>query len=135
LGITVLAALVSVGLAVNPPDLSVLPAEFRGVVLYPDGATPVDGLAVRVWDAENEKVIFKTRTDKNGVFQIPELKEGEHYVMVGGVRIDMRLLTARAGINPQPHALVVVVPKRAPMIPILVPASAAAATFPKIMSP
>jgi len=107
--ISVVLVLVGVGFAATGPDLSVLPADITGVVLYPDGETSVDGLRVRVWDAETEEVIFKTRTDKNGQFVIPELPEGSHYVTVGSVRIDMRLLTARAGITPQAHGLVIVV--------------------------
>jgi hypothetical protein len=132
------AALAFGAYAAKAPDMSVLPAEFRGVVLYPDGKTPVDGVPVRVWDSATEKVIYRTRTDETGVFQLPELKEGDHYITVGSVRIDMRLLTARAGVNPQPHGLVIVVPKRvspaAILLPI-VPTTAAAATLPQVMSP
>jgi len=118
-----------------PPDLSVLPAEVRGVVLMPDGITPVDRLRVRVWDADKEEIIFKTRTDKSGVFNVPRMDQGNHYVTVGPVRIDMRVLTARAGVAPQPHGIVVVVPKRMPMIPALIPGAAAAAAVPQVMSP
>jgi hypothetical protein len=114
--------------------MSVLPAEFRGVILSSDGQTPLEGMTVRVWDAQNEKVIYRTQTDKNGEFAIPELKEGDRYITAGSVRIDMRLLTARAGINPQPHGIVIVVPHRATVLPVLVP-TAATAAIPKIMSP
>jgi hypothetical protein len=134
------AALCVTANAARMPDISVLPAEFRGVVLYPDGETPAEGLPVRVWDAQSEKVIYKTQTDANGVFVIPELPEGERYFTVGSVRVDMRLLTARAGVVPQAHGLVIVVPNRLPILPILVPtipAAAAAAIVPQplIMSP
>lgn len=125
----------SVSMAATPPDLSVLPAEFRGIVLYPDGKTPVEGLPVRVWDAQAEKIVYRTQTDDNGVFAIPEMTEGDHYVLVGSVRIDMRLLTARAGIVPQPHGLVVVVPRVLPIAPILIPTTVAGAALPRIMSP
>jgi hypothetical protein len=116
------------------PDLSVLPAKVRGVVLLPDGETPVGGLQVRLWNAETEEVIFKSRTDKDGVFEVPKMTEGSHYVTVGPVRIDMRILTARAGVTPQPHGLVVVIPKRLPMMPVLIP-GATAMTLPRVMSP
>ena len=129
-----LASMTSLVAAVSP-DLSVLPGEFSGVVMYPDGRTPVEGLAVRVWDAQTEKIVFRTRTDKDGAFGIPELPEGDRYVTVGSVRIDMKLLTARAGITPQPHGLVIVLPKRMPLAPILIPSTATAAALPKIMSP
>ena len=76
LTMAVVMALSAVVIAEDAPDLSVLPAKFRGVVLYPDGSTPVDRMAVRVWNADSEEVVFKTRTDKSGVFEIPELSEG-----------------------------------------------------------
>lgn len=116
------------------PDLSVLPARVRGVVLLPDGETPVSGLQVRLWNAESEEVIFRSRTNKDGVFEVPKMTEGSHYVTVGPVRIDMRILTARAGVTPQPHGLVVVVPKRLPMMPVLIPGATAMA-LPRVMSP
>ena len=116
------------------PDLSVLPAKVRGVVLLPDGETPVSKLQVRLWNAETEEVVFKTRTNTDGVFEVPKLTEGSHYVTVGPVRIDMRILTARAGVTPQPHGLVIVVPKRLPMMPVLIPGATALA-LPRIMSP
>ncbi len=117
-----------------PPDLSVLPARVRGVVLLPDGETAVSGLRVRLWNAESEKVIFRSRTNKDGVFEVPKMTEGSHYVTVGPVRIDMRILTARAGVTPQPHGLVIVVPKRLPMMPVLIPGATAMA-LPQVMSP
>jgi hypothetical protein len=46
----------------------------------------------------------------------------------------MRVLTARAGVTPQPHGLVVVIPKRMPVMPILAP-GAVATTLPLVMSP
>ncbi len=116
------------------PDLSVLPARVRGVVLLPDGETPVNGLQVRLWNADSEEVIFKTRTNKDGVFEVPKMTEGSHYVTVGPVRIDMRILTARAGVTPQPHGLVLVIPKRLPMMPVLIPGATAMA-LPRVMSP
>jgi hypothetical protein len=116
------------------PDLSVLPARVRGVVLLPDGETPVSRLQVRLWNADTEEVVFKTRTNTDGVFEVPKLSEGSHYVTVGPVRIDMRILTARAGVTPQPHGLVVVVPKRLPMMPVLIPGATALA-LPRVMSP
>lgn len=118
----------------NTPDLSVLPSTFRGVMLYPDGKTPVERVRVTVWNADTEHVVFKTRTGRDGVFEIPLLQEGNHYVTAGPVRIDMRLLRARGGVSPQTHGLVVVVPKRMPVAHILVP-SAVAGFIPRIMSP
>jgi hypothetical protein len=129
-----LVALVCGVVNAAPPDLSVLPAKVRGIVLLPDGETPVSRLQVRLWNAETEEVVFKTRTSKDGVFEVPKLTKGSHYVTVGPVRIDMRILTARAGVTPQPHGLVIVIPKRLPMMPVLMP-GATALTLPRIMSP
>jgi hypothetical protein len=132
-GILFLAShVVALRAAENAPDLSVLPSSFRGVMLYPDGKTPVERSRVTVWNADTEQVVFKTRTGRDGVFEIPLLHEGNHFVTAGPVRIDMRLLRARGGVVPQPHGLVVVVPKRMPVGLILVPG---AAFIPQVMSP
>jgi len=133
--VLVLASAIALQAAENTPDLSVLPSTFRGVMLYPDGRTPVERVRVSVWNADSEEVVFKTRTDREGVFEIPLLQEGNHYVTAGPVRIDMRLLRARGGAKPQPHGLVIVVPKRMPVAHILVPGTAAAGFIPRIMSP
>ncbi len=141
LALAALTAFVAVGVAQAAPDVTVLPAEVRGVVLFPDGATPVDRLPVKVWNADTEEVIFRTRTDADGVFNVPRLEEGNHFVTVGPVRIDMQILTARAGVTPQPHGFVVVIPKRMPMIATMVPstitaaAAAVASTAPVVVSP
>lgn len=134
LAAALVALISSVAFAAKPADLSVLPARVRGVVLLPDGETPVDGLQVRLWDADTEKVVYRSRTNSDGVFDVPKLTQGSHYVTVGPVRIDMRILTARAGVTPQPHGLVVVVPKRLPMMPVLIPGASAMA-LPRVMSP
>ena len=135
----VLAVLVAVGtvsVSVAEPDIAFRPAEVRGVVLFPDGETPVDRLPVRVWDADKEEIVYRTRTDNDGVFGLPEeyVERGNHYVTVGPVRIDVSVMTARAGFQPQPHGFVVVIPKAAPVLPTLVPGSlttAAAALVPE----
>jgi hypothetical protein len=141
LALAVLVASVAAGVVQAAPDVTVLPAEVRGVVLFPDGQTPVDRLPVKVWNADTEEVVFRTRTDENGIFDVPRLEEGNHFVTVGPVRIDMRILTARAGVTPQPHGFVVVIPKRMPMIQTLVPstitaaAAAALPAAPEVVSP
>lgn len=141
LALAVLVASVATAVVQAAPDVTVLPAEVRGVVLFPDGQTPVDRLPVKVWNADTEEVVFRTRTDVNGIFDVPRLEEGNHFVTVGPVRIDMRILTARAGVTPQPHGFVVVIPKRMPMIQTLVPstitaaAAAALPAAPEVVSP
>jgi hypothetical protein len=117
------------------PDLTVFPAKVRGTVLRPDGETPVEDLRVRVWNAETEEVVFRTRTDSSGIFEVPRLDEGDHYITVGSVRIDMSILQARGGVTPQSHGVVVVVPKRAPGVQILFPTTLTSAALPQIVSP
>ncbi|MBM4148299.1 MAG: carboxypeptidase regulatory-like domain-containing protein [Lentisphaerae bacterium] len=134
LGLMIASAVAALA-AEQAPDLSVLPSTFRGVMLYPDGKTPADGIRVSVWNSDSEKVVFKTRTGKDGVFELPSLDEGSHYVTAGPVRIDMRLLRARSGVRPQAHGLVIVIPKRMPIGHILVPGAAAAGFIPRVMSP
>jgi hypothetical protein len=132
--IVALAMAAAVVTARAAPDISVLPAMVRGVVLLPDGETPVKGTLVRVWNADTEEVIYKTRADDNGLFEVPKLTEGHQYVTVGSVRIEMRVLTARGGVTPQPHGFVVIVPKALPLMPVLVPAGVTAGALPEIMS-
>lgn len=121
--------------AEQAPDLLAPVSSFRGVVLYPDGETPVGKLRVRVWNADTDEVVYTVRTGADGVFEIPKLGEGNHYVTVGSVRIDMQLLKPRAGVTPQPHGIVVVVPKRLPIMQFLIPGAGAAALAPQVMSP
>ena len=128
-----LVLLLGVGAPAAEPDLVVLPATIRGVVLKADGKSRADNLRVRVWNADTEKVVYRTRTDEDGVFEIPRLDEGNHYVTIGPVTLNMRVLAARAGVRPQPHGVVLVVPKRMPVGPILLPGAAAA--LPQIVSP
>jgi len=133
--IAVLMLFMAVGIAQAAPDVAVLPADVRGVVLFPDGETPVDGLLVRVWDADKEEIVFKTKTNDDGVFDVPRLETGNHYVTVGPVRIDMRVLQGRAGVTPQAHGFVIVIPKRMPLIQPLIPGTLTAATAPFIPEP
>jgi hypothetical protein len=133
--VVVCAALMTLVAQAAEPDIAVLPAEVQGAVLLPDGRPRVDGVRVSVWNADTERTVYRSRSSKDGTFTVPRLTEGNHYVMVGPVKIDMRVLTARAGVAPQPHGFVVVVPQRMPLMPILVPGAAAAAAVPTIVSP
>lgn len=117
------------------PDLAVLPAGLRGAVILPDGQTPVSKVNVRVWNSDSEKVIYKTKTNKDGIFYIPKPPAGYHFVTVGSVLIDLSVLSARAGVVPQAHGIIIVMPKRQPVIPVLIPASVVPMTLPRIMSP
>lgn len=121
------------------------PESTRGVVLWSDGRTPVYRLRVRVWDADEERCIYRTRTDENGVFAIPELGEGNHYVTVGPVKIELNVFKERAGLQTQQNGIVVVLPRALAFPSDLSPVGALAAsalpdkirriTTPKIVSP
>ena len=83
----VLAVLAMIGIVQAAPDVSILPAEVRGIVLFPDGKTPVDRLRVRVWNADTEEIVYKTKTDKGGVFGVPKLDPIRKGFRMGGFRV------------------------------------------------
>jgi hypothetical protein len=129
LGLLAVVLWASVGSAAPTPDISVPSAEFRGIMLSADGTTPSTGVTVRVWDTQTEKVIFRTQTDQNGEFAIPELTDGDRYITASSVRIDVRLLRSRAGIIPQPIGIVIVVPRTViPELQIRIPSAATEAS-------
>ena len=82
--------------------------DIAGVVLHPDGQTPVEDLAVQVWDASRERVIFKTQTDENGNFLIPAMRTGPANIYVGRVKIDVDIVPKGENAISQQHSLVVV---------------------------
>jgi hypothetical protein len=79
-----------------------------GVVLHPDGVTPVSDLPVHVWDSGENKVIFKTKTDENGQFRVPYMNVGESFMYIGRVRVHLNIVDKEAGILSQQHTIVVV---------------------------
>jgi len=83
-----------------------------GIVVRPDGETPVPKMPVRVWNAETQKLTLKTRTDANGVFYIPKQKAGDSLIFVGRVKIDLRMLAREEAELGQNHDIVVVLPHR-----------------------
>ncbi len=97
-----------------------------------DGETPVDGLRVRVWNGKTEQIVYRSETDQNGVFEVPKYEPNEasgdyYYVTVGPIKVDMRVLTARAGTVPQNHGFVMLMPKRMPLVQTLTPSTLTAA--------
>ena len=128
--LAILAVILAAGIANAAPDVAVLPADIRGVVLFPDGKTPADGLTIRVWNADTEEIVYKTKTNAQGIFDLPEMTIGNHYVTAGPVRIDMRVLEGRPAVTPQPHGFVIVIPKRAPVIQPLIPTTITASATP-----
>jgi len=118
------------------PDMIIPSAKIRGIVLNYDGETPVEDMRVRVWDADTEKIVYKTVTDDGGLYWIPEYKTGSYYVTIGPVKIDTSVLRAR-GPAPQNTGFILVLPKRMPIVQTL-PPTAVGAIIPaaaKVVSP
>jgi hypothetical protein len=114
------AAVAAAVLALAPPVLAQhteqahmdLPVNtIVGVALWPDGKSPLHNLPVRVWNTEKNRMIYRTRTDNNGVFRIPKTPVARCWVFVGKVKVDLRILKTEEGTSSQQHALVVVVPR------------------------
>lgn len=90
-----------------------LPSDsFVGVVLYPDGSTPVPDLDVHVWSVEKERFVYRTRTNSDGGFEVPWIREGRAYIMVGSVKVDLQVIAPVVGESGQQHDIVVVVPRK-----------------------
>jgi hypothetical protein len=135
---TLIAAVALAGLlaaqaqAQGEPDMLMPKAMIRGVVLLQDGESPVSDLRVRVWDAKTEEIAFKTTTNDDGLFEVPDFTDsGDYYVTVGPVKVDLRVLAAR-GPAPQHNGFVMVMPKRMPLVQTLVPSSLSAAAAPAL---
>jgi len=86
--------------------------EIVGIVVRPDGETPIEKMPVRVWSVESQKITHRTRTDVNGIFHIPRQKVGQALIFVGRVKIDLRILIKDANMVGQHHDIVVVMPHR-----------------------
>lgn len=93
------------------PQLQTTPDRILGVVLYPDGVTPVGDLPIRIWSVARNKMIYRTATAADGSFSIPALEDGDCYVFVGRLRIDMKVLKARADALWQANDMVIVLPR------------------------
>jgi hypothetical protein len=92
-------------------DLELVPQDIVGVTLYPDGQTPIIDLPVRVWSVDKDKIIYRTRTDKDGAFKIPGLTTGRCFVFVGRVKVDMRVLAGRKELVAQQANWIVIMPR------------------------
>lgn len=89
-------------------QLELVSESIVGVVLFPDGETPVQNLPIRVWDIDSKKMIHKSSTDADGIFRIPKTNAQRCHIFVGKVQIDTRMLSERAGTVQQSHNIVVV---------------------------
>jgi len=89
-------------------NIELIAENIVGNVIYQDGVTPVADLPVRIWSKDKQKMVFRTRTDKSGVFKLPRQSQGESYIFVGQVKIDMKILSQGGNMLVQNHDLVVV---------------------------
>ena len=91
-------------------QMEIVSDDIVGVALYPDGETPVKDLPVRVWSIDRQRMIYRTSTDEDGVFEVPEIRLGRCCIFVGRVRVDLRVVRAGRTDLHQRHDIVVVVP-------------------------
>jgi|GEM_PF-3474874 len=121
------------------PQMAIQSSDIRGIVLRSDGETPISSMPVKLWDAKKEKITYETRTDGDGLFQIPRLGEGRFFVIIGEMRIDLQMFR-NAGIHQQRHDVVVVLPRKiaigaAMPIPPLVILPVVPPSEPRVISP
>jgi hypothetical protein len=94
------------------PEVQVLPDEIVGVVVYPDGETPVIDLPVRVWSLEKNRMLYRTKTDDEGAFRVPSsISGGKCYLFVGKLSIDLEILHPSKDVVSQRHDLIIVEPR------------------------
>tara|TARA_R110000824_G_scaffold218435_1_gene405026 strand:+ start:3119 stop:3583 length:465 start_codon:yes stop_codon:yes gene_type:complete len=121
--------MISCAAIAQEPDMIMPKNWIRGVVLLQDGETPVNNLKVRVWDAEKEIIVFKTTTNDDGLFKVPDFDDsGNYYVTIGPVKVDLLVVNAR-GVVPQHNGFVMVMPKRMPLSATLPVNTVTAATI------
>jgi hypothetical protein len=105
-------------------DMVMPKTKLRGAALTQSGEGVIKDIRVRVWDVETEEIVFRTHTNKDGIFVIPDMRSvaGIYYVTVGAVRVDLAVLKSR-GPTPQHNGLVIVMPDKMPIVSTLRPAS------------
>lgn len=101
--------------ASGAPHMQLTSESIVGVVLYPDGATPVPDLAVHVWNEAKQRFVYHTRTNNEGSFEIPWMREGRSFILVGTVKVDLQVMTPEAGTSGQRHDIIVVIPRKMPI--------------------
>ncbi|MBA4386572.1 MAG: hypothetical protein C0404_01245 [Verrucomicrobia bacterium] len=99
------------------PQVETTPARTYGVVLYPDGVTPVSDLPIRVWSVERRKMVYRTTTAVDGSFSLPELSAGRCQVFVGRLKIDMQVFRPTAESLWQRNDMVIVLPRSMILMP------------------
>jgi hypothetical protein len=122
--------------AQTEPDVVIPSATIRGIVLDHTGENPVKGVRVRVWNSDTETIVFETKSDETGLYNIPKYDSGNYHVTIGAVKIDAKVLRSRGSI-PQHNGFVLVLPKRMPLLQTLppVPTGTLIMTAPVVVSP
>jgi hypothetical protein len=83
-----------------------------GVVLHADGITPVAGLPIRVWNESTKKMVCRTKTDRDGIFAIPDnLTKGSTFIYIGRLKVNVQMYAVEEGSIHQHHDIVVVLPR------------------------
>ena len=86
--------------------------ELAGVAMFPDGVTPIGNLPVRVWSVDKQKMVYRTRTDADGLFHVPIIRVGRYYLFVGRAKININVLLSSGMALSQNNDIVVVLPYR-----------------------
>jgi len=97
--------------SVITPDIEMLTEPLQGIVLFSDGKTPVAELPVRLWNAKENKIIYRGNTDNNGIFRIPRLLMGGSILFVGRLRVDLKVIENSGSSIGQQHDMIVVAPR------------------------
>jgi len=93
------------------PQLEMLPESLHGIVLFPDGETPVTELPIRLWSTREKRIIYRSDTDNNGTFRIPRLLTGGSMLFVGRLRVNLNIIEKKGDFIAQQHDMILVVPR------------------------
>ena len=119
-GITWSLALVTLLLVAGPmavhgqaglPVVDAESADVTGFILYSDGETPAKNLPIRVWDIEQEKFVYNTESDDNGMYRIPTLEKGRYTIYYDRIRTHLNMLNTQATASAHSHNIVVILPR------------------------
>lgn len=94
------------------PRIDMLPESIRGIILYPDGKTPVADVPIRLWSVKEDRIVHRSASDANGAFEIPRMSGGECFLFIGRLRIDLRVLAHHGEALIQQHDMILVMPRR-----------------------
>lgn len=97
---------------VEIPHAELVANEVVGAVFFADGETPVASFPVRLWSVDQERFLYRTRTNAQGEYRVPRLRAGRTYLMVGRVKIDLQVLAEEPGTLMQRHDIIVILPRR-----------------------